>query len=65
MRQLNDPLMPHMRYAVWYRCDSSKNIAQVKSWLRTSCRGTTMLDPTEVVFELLEDAVLFEITWLS
>lgn len=65
MRQLNDPLVPHMRYAVWYRCGSSKQFAQVKSWLNTSCRGTTMLDPTEVVFELLEDAVLFEITWLS
>lgn len=59
-RNIDDPYHPGFRHAVWTRQDWR----ELDAWLRQArMQGRWWIEPTEVIFDVLEDAVMFELAW--
>ncbi len=62
MRRIHDPYQPIYRYAVWL--DPGTSHVDLAAWFRQARpRGSYRVEPTEVLFVLAEDAVMFDLAW--
>lgn len=60
MRKIHDPYNPGFNYAVWL--EDLRDTRDLGGWFRTmKLRGRHKVERTEVLFEIEEDALMFEI----